>query len=205
MGGARGAGSGRLRVVAGSAGGRRLRVPPGRGVRPTVDRVKEAVFAALGDLTGASVLDLFAGSGALALEALSRGAARAVLVERDRAALRAIGENLATTGFERQGRPVARDVHAFLRAPPPREAPFDLVLVDPPYEAGDDDVARVLGALGAPGWLAPGGRVVVERGRTGSVPLPTGWQTTWERRYVDTLVRVAVPGGPPAGCPDDDR
>src|SRR5687767_7683772 len=100
----------RLRVISGTAGGRRLVVPPGTTARPTTDRVKESLFAALGDerLRDASVLDLFAGSGALAIEALSRGAARAVLVEQDAAAVAAIERNLDATGFLERARVLQR-------------------------------------------------------------------------------------------------
>ena len=173
------------RVISGEAGGRRLTVPP-NGVRPTADRVKESVFSALGTrLAGARVLDLYAGTGSLAIEALSRGAAMAVLVERDREALAAIAANLAATGVG-PGRIVRGDVATVLGGPPPPEAPFDLVLADPPYELGDEAVAGVLGRLAAGGWLAPGATVVIER--PSGAACPPGWVSTWERCYGDTLV-----------------
>jgi 16S rRNA (guanine966-N2)-methyltransferase len=173
------------RVIAGEAGGRRLLVPP-VGVRPTADRVKESVFSALGvRLVGSRVLDLYSGTGALAVEALSRGAALAVLVERDREALIAIAANLEATGMA-PARVVRGDVAAVLGGPPPPEAPFDLVLADPPYELGDDIVAEVLGRLAAGAWLAPGATMVLER-PAGSAR-PPGWVSTWERCYGDTLV-----------------
>ena len=178
-----------VRVVAGVARGRRLVVPP--GARPTADRVREAVFSALGDVSGSNVLDLFAGSGAAAIEALSRGASRALLVDRDRAAVAACRANLQSAGFESRGRVQARPVATVLRAALPGEAPFDLVFVDPPYAAAPDEVDRVVTALGEPGWLTSGARVVVEgpaRGRT--VTTPGGWEVGWERRYGDTLVFV---------------
>ena len=132
-----------LRVIAGSMRGRRLIVPAGDRVRPTKDIVREAVFSALdarGAIVDAVVLDLYSGTGALAIEALSRGATRAVLVERDRAALDAIGHNLDLLELGDRTRVVRADVVSFLHGPPPREAPFDLVFADPPYDTTDDEV-----------------------------------------------------------------
>ena len=161
------------RVIAGSAGGIRL-LAPGAGTRPLADRVKQAVFATLEpDLPGAAVLDLFAGSGAAAIEALSRGAARAVLVEHDENAVRVIGENLRRAHVSDDARVVRRDVLRYLaggpdRADPLDAWPFDLILVDPPYaeRALRDAVLARLGAAGdaasgAPSVVRPGGRVVV--------------------------------------------
>jgi 16S rRNA (guanine966-N2)-methyltransferase len=189
-------GSGRgLRVIAGEAGGRRLAAPRGERTRPTADRVKESVFAALDQdrVAGAAVLDAFAGSGALAIEALSRGAARAVLVDRDPAAADAIRRNLRTTGFGARASVQRRAVGAFLRGAPPAEAPFDLVFLDPPYDQADSELAAVLSALGAPGWLAPGALVVLERAEAaGPPPLPADWMVNWQRAYGDTLVVVAT-------------
>ena len=178
------------RIIAGEAGGRRLAVPHGDRVRPTSDRVKESVFSALGSdrIVGSRVLDLYAGSGALALEALSRGAAEALLVERETAAVRAIRANIDTLGFA--GRAVLRagPVVAVLGGPPP-EDPFDLALLDPPYDTPGGEVEAVLVLLVERGWLAAGATVVVERA-AGSSPLrwPQGWGSTWERCYGDTLV-----------------
>src|SRR3954452_8003358 len=120
-----------MRVIAGAFRGRTLQAPRGRRTRPTADRVREAVFSMLGPVDGLRVLDLFAGSGALAIEALSRGAAEAILVERDPRALAAISRNVEATGAAAAVR--RRDALAWLRAY--REAPFDLVFVDPPYDA----------------------------------------------------------------------
>src|SRR5207249_3181638 len=120
-----------MRVIAGSAGGVRLAVPK-RGVRPTMDRVKAAIFSSLGDaIVGARVLDLFAGTGALGIEALSRGAASAVFVEEDREAVRTIERNFITTKL--RGRVWQRDVFAFLEGTRPNER-YDIVFADPPYE-----------------------------------------------------------------------
>src|ERR1700704_4875310 len=126
-----------LRVIAGTARGRRLVAPEGDQVRPTKDIAREAMFSALdarGALDGANVLDLYAGTGALAIEALSRGAAAAVLVEWDRSALEAIRSNVQVLREDVRVAVVARDVARFMAGGPPPEAPFDLVFVDPPYD-----------------------------------------------------------------------
>lgn len=183
-----------LRVIAGELGGRRLVVPRGDRVRPTTDRVKESVFAALGDarLGGAAVLDLYAGSGALAIEALSRGAAGAVLVERDADAQRAIRVNLEATGLTGRARLDGRPVARVLAGPPPPEAPFDVVFMDPPYDVPEGEVSDVLRTLGEAGWVAPEATAVVERAGASAVPsLPGRWRSTWERCYGDTLVWFA--------------
>jgi 16S rRNA (guanine966-N2)-methyltransferase len=185
-----------LRVIAGTARGRRLAAPPGENVRPTQDRVREAVFSALdarGFVDGATVLDLYAGTGALAIEALSRGAARALLVERDPRALEVIRANLDTTTFAARARVEVRDVGAFVASRPPREAPFDLVLSDPPYDTADDVVRDVLHALAQPPWLGPDGLIVVERPQRSNAPLPPGLRSTWERVFGDTLVTFLQP------------
>jgi 16S rRNA (guanine966-N2)-methyltransferase len=187
------AGQKRPRIIAGEAGGRRLSVPAGEAVRPTSDRVKESIFAALGParLVGARVLDLYAGSGALGLEALSRGAAEAVFVDRDRAAGRAIQANIDSLRFGDRAvlrlRPVAT-----LLAAGPQGPPFDLALLDPPYDTPALEVDSVLRLLVEEGWLAPDATVVAERA-AGSSPLawPAGWGSTWERCYGDTLVLFA--------------
>lgn len=191
----------RLRVIAGTAGGRRLIAPPGTAARPTTDRVKESLFAALGDerLRDATVLDVYAGSGALAIEALSRGAARAVLVERDADAVAAVERNLDATGFARAARVQRSDVSRFLASGPPPEAPFTLVFLDPPYDTLPAAVTAVLEQLATPGWLAAGATVVVERSAGGGRPSPpASWATAWERAYGDTLVSVVTAGAPTA-------
>jgi 16S rRNA (guanine966-N2)-methyltransferase len=162
-------------------------------VRPTTERVREALFSSLAPrLADASVLDLYAGSGAMAIEALSRGAARAVLVDRARTAVSACRDNLESMSLTDRARVVERDAAAFLAAAAPREAPFDLVLFDPPYESPGAELAAVLERLGTPGWMSAHGVVVVERpaGAAGIVAWPTGWTVGWERRYGDTLVSV---------------
>ena len=193
-----------LRVIAGSARGRRLVAPAGDQVRPTKDIAREAMFSALdarGALAAAIVLDLYAGTAALAIEALSRGAAAAVLVERDRAALEAIRTNLQVLPADPSTNPsirprvdvVARDVGRFLAAGPPPDAPFDLVFVDPPYDTADEDVTEVLASLMAPGWLAPGAIVSVERPVRHPVVVPAGLSTGWERTFGDTLLSFVYP------------
>jgi 16S rRNA (guanine966-N2)-methyltransferase len=181
-----------LRVIAGSAGGRRLVAPKG-GARPTTDRLKEALFSSLGParIQGAVVLDLYAGSGALAIEALSRGAARAVFVDHDRAARAAIDTNLATTGLADVARIVAAPVATFLHDA--ASGPFDLVFLDPPYDVPSADVAAVLERLATPGWLADGATIAVERPKTGEpLVLPDGWMSEKARVYGDTLLVVAT-------------
>jgi 16S rRNA (guanine966-N2)-methyltransferase len=177
--------------VAGAAGGRTLRVPP-RGTRPTSDRVREALFSRLqhaGVLDGASVLDLYAGSGALGLEAASRGATEVVLVESARAAAQVCRQNAATLGLP--GVQVAAEkVLAHLRRPG-RPGRVDVAFLDPPYDLPDDDLAEVLAAL-VP-HLADGAVVVVERdARTPEPRWPAGVEPTGDRRYGETALWFAT-------------
>lgn len=182
------------RVIAGSAGGRRLAVPPA-GTRPTSDRVREALFSALDSEWRArgiawsevGVLDLYAGSGALGLEALSRGASQAVLVERSRAAAGILRANVATVDLP--GAVVlTRDVGQLPATPPPGD-PATLVLADPPYEIPASEVARILAALLEAGWIAPDAVVVVERpARDVASPLPDSWTEDRRRAYGDTVL-----------------
>lgn len=184
-----------MRVVAGLAGGRQLRAPAGRRLRPTSERVREAVFNSLGSLDaidGATVLDLFAGTGALGIEALSRGAASAVFVDADPQAVRAIEDNLRATGLGDRATVVQADVVRFLADPPVHvagSAPFDIAFADPPYAF--DDWARVLA-------LVPAHLVALEA-RT-HLDLGPAWQPLRSRRYGDTVVTLArrPPAGPPA-------
>jgi 16S rRNA (guanine966-N2)-methyltransferase len=180
-------------VIAGDKGGLPLVAPRGERTRPTAGRVKEALFAALGPdrLVGASVLDGYAGSGSLAIEALSRGAARAVLVDRDPGAVDAIKRNLSSTRLSARARVQRRGVAAFLRDVPPPEAPFDLALLDPPYDLAPRELGTILDALTAPGWLSAGAVIVVEQA-SGAAPLPAPdhLEARWERVYGDTLVRI---------------
>lgn len=181
------------RIVAGAAGGRRLVVPP--SARPTTDRVREALFNVLAarlDFDGLDVLDLYAGSGALGLEALSRGAATVLFVDSDRRAADVITRNIAAIGLA--GAVVRRGpVAAVLAGGAPR--PFDLVLADPPYDLPDAQVDAMLAGLTDHGWVGPGSVVVVER-PVSAPPLtwPSG-ATAWPvRRYGDTRLEVAKIG-----------
>lgn len=177
------------RVISGVAGGRRLKVPR-TGVRPTGDRAREALFNSLGsllELRGATVLDLYAGSGALGLEALSRGAASAVFVESSAGVLPVLKANLEAVGLP-GGRVVAGSVHTVVHGPPP--ARFDLVLADPPYATPDEEVIGVLQALSSGGWCAPDAIVVVERAsRDPLFDWPTPLAGLRDRRYGEALLR----------------
>lgn len=171
------------RIVAGVAKGRRLAVPD-KGTRPTSDRAREALFsslAALLELAGARVLDLYAGTGAVGLEALSRGAAQAVFVEDDRTAVEVLRRNVA--GLDLPGAEVVRRrVAAFLATEPP--SPSELVFADPPYALPDTELAEVLAALAGNGWLAASAVVVIERSaRSGAPPWPAQVTPLHERRY----------------------
>lgn len=183
-------------MIAGEAGGLRLAAPKGTRTRPTADRVKEALFAALGPgrLLGAVVLDCYAGSGALAIEALSRGAASALLIDRDPLAVDAIRRNLRFTALSDRARVQRRGVGSVVRGLPPADAPFDLVFCDPPYDQPAGKLGGVLAALAGPGWLAEDGTIVVERSASaGPPPVPPGWGVTWSRVYGDTLVVLVAP------------
>jgi 16S rRNA (guanine966-N2)-methyltransferase len=177
------------RLISGVAGGRRLKVPK-VGVRPTGDRAREALFNSLGsllDLHGAAVLDLYAGSGALGLEALSRGAANVMFVESSSAVLPVLKENLAAVGL-----PGARVVPGSVATVVGSRAPgrFDLVLADPPYATPAEEVHEVLGALVAGGWAAPDAVVVVERpSRERDWEWPTPLVGLRDRRYGEAVLR----------------
>jgi 16S rRNA (guanine966-N2)-methyltransferase len=174
------------RVIAGIAGGRRLAVPPGTTTRPTSDRAREGLFASLlselGTFDGASVLDLYAGSGAIGLEALSRGAERVLLVESDARAAAVIKSNVAAVALP--GATLAVDrVERLLARPPADSARFDLVVADPPYAVTEAAVTRVLTLLEG-GWLAHDALVVVERAtRSGPLDWPPGFLSGKSRRY----------------------
>ncbi|MGY1591752.1 16S rRNA (guanine(966)-N(2))-methyltransferase RsmD [Geodermatophilus sp. SYSU D00708] len=177
------------RVISGVARGRRLKVPPS-GVRPTGDRAREGLFnslASLMDVEGAAVLDLYAGSGALGLEALSRGAQQVVFVESGPRVLPVLEANLAAVGLP-GGRVVAGSVPTVVAGPPP--ARFDLVLADPPYATPAAQVLGVLGALVEGGWLAEDAVVVVERpAREEPWEWPTPLRGLRDRRYGEALLR----------------
>jgi len=192
-----------MRVVSGVAGGRRLRAPAGRQVRPTSERVREAVFNALGSLgavSGATVLDLFAGTGALGIEALSRGASSATFVEADLRAVQAVEANLGATGLGDRAQVVHDDVMRFFARAGTKQ--FDLAFADPPYAFSD--------------WAAllervPAGLIAIEA--RSHVEVGDGWRALRSRRYGDTVVTLArrrspdeppgdtAAGNPPAGDP----
>lgn len=173
-----------MRVIAGTHRGRPLVSPRGRATRPTADRVREALFSILGDVSGLSVLDLFAGSGALAIEALSRGAAKATLVDSAPAAIAAISHNLSALSLDADVH--RRDAPAFLRAARTASAQYDLVFLDPPYRSASRLKDQLSGAV-AP-VLAPDGRVIAESDRR--APLELDLALLLERRYGDTLIRI---------------
>ncbi|MGC4932551.1 16S rRNA (guanine(966)-N(2))-methyltransferase RsmD [Gordonia sp. DT30] len=182
------------RIIAGRFGGRRLTVPD-EGTRPTSDRVRESVFSMLDariDLTSTHVLDLYAGSGALGLEALSRGASSAVFVDSRGRAARTISANLTAVGAAASGRVITSPVSAFLAGAAPGR--FDVVFSDPPYALADDEVAADLSALATGGWLTDDGLVVLERGRRAVLSWPPGWELVVDKSYGDTTVKVARPG-----------
>ncbi|MEU6622216.1 16S rRNA (guanine(966)-N(2))-methyltransferase RsmD [Streptomyces litmocidini] len=173
------------RVIAGSAGGRRLAVPPGNGTRPTSDRAREGLFStweSFQGLAGARVADLYAGSGAVALEALSRGAAHALLVEADPRAAKTIRDNIRSIGLPgaelRTGK-----AEQVVTGPAPAD-PYDLVFLDPPYAVGDDDLREILLTLRSGGWLSEDALVTVERStRGGEFGWPEGFDPLRSRRY----------------------
>jgi 16S rRNA (guanine966-N2)-methyltransferase len=186
-----------MRVIAGAAGGIRLDVP-GAGVRPTMDRVKAAIFSSLGEeIIGARVLDLFAGTGALGIEALSRGAASALFVEENSGAVASIEQNLARTKLKGSVR--KQDVFAFLRSAQIRE-PFRIIFADPPYEktkSGGEFTRLLLEDTQLPGMLEPSGVFVLEK-RPGEQMLPSDlWEITRARKYGATevlfLQRSSIP------------
>jgi 16S rRNA (guanine966-N2)-methyltransferase len=176
------------RVIAGEAGGRRLAVPAGRDTRPTSDRAREGLFATIasitGSLAGARVLDLYAGSGAVGLEALSRGAEHVLLVESGARAGRVIRENIEAIGLKGAEVITGRVERVLARGPDRDGGDYDVVFADPPYALADDAVRSMLTALAGQGWLAPGALVVVERAtRSGPLCWPAGYDADRARRY----------------------
>jgi 16S rRNA (guanine966-N2)-methyltransferase len=192
------------RVIAGEAGGRRLAVPDGRDTRPTSDRAREGLFATIssivGPLAGARVLDLYAGSGAVGLEALSRGAEHVLLVEHGARAARVIRQNIEVIGLPGAAVIADRVERVLARGPAPAggqvgtapaggqdgtaQGRYDVVFADPPYALADAEVSRILILLAEQGWLAPGALVIVERAtRSGPVTWPDGFVPDRARRY----------------------
>ena len=189
------------RIIAGAARGRRLAVPPGRGTRPTADRAREGLFSTIESLVGTlhsvRVLDLYAGSGAVGLEALSRGAAAALLVESDDAAVRAIRANIDTLALPGAEVRMARAERVVAAAP--GAEPFHVAFLDPPYELDDDAVRAVLVDALAHGWLAPDALVAVERTtRGGPWTWPAGYAPLRSRRYGEATLWYGHAGSSPA-------
>jgi 16S rRNA (guanine(966)-N(2))-methyltransferase RsmD len=188
------------RIVAGSLGGRRLAVPPGARTRPTSDRVREALFSALESLTDldrARFVDLYAGSGAVGLEAYSRGAGHVLLVEADPRVARVARENIAALGAGGAVRLAVGPVGRVLAEGP--DEPYDIVFADPPYAVPDEEVTAMLAALVDGGWLAARAVVVVERSSRGGEPgWPRGVTPVRTRRYGETTLWYgrATEGGP---------
>ncbi len=193
------------RVIAGTAGGRRLSVPAGRDTRPTSDRAREGLFATVqairGPLTGASVLDLYAGSGAVGLEALSRGAARALLAEADPRAVRVIRANIAALGLPGAAVAAGRVERLLARGPAAHtdgdgDARFGVAFADPPYALAGQAVTAMLTSLLEAGWLEPGALVVVERStRSGPLDWPGGYMADRARRYGEATLWYGLASG----------
>ena len=175
------------RVIAGRAGGRRLAVPPGNGTRPTSDRAREGLLSTWqsllgGPLDGEWVLDLYAGSGAVGLEALSRGASHILLVEADARAARTIRENVKSLGLP--GAEVRAGKAEQIVQQPASAQPYDIVFLDPPYRVADHDLREILLTLRTEHWLAPQALVTVERStRGGEFAWPPGFEAVKSRRY----------------------
>jgi 16S rRNA (guanine966-N2)-methyltransferase len=187
------------RIISGLAGGRRIQTPPGNGTRPTSDRVREALFSRLEHLDvvhHARVLDLYAGSGALGLEAASRGATSVLLVESNRAAAAVVRKNIAELGLAHIS-VRADSVERVLLSGPSDDTRFDLVLADPPYDIAQEALGDVLTLLVAHGWLSEDAFVVVESSARSPEPRwPHGLNGAGERRYGDTKMWFADFAGP---------
>jgi 16S rRNA (guanine966-N2)-methyltransferase len=176
-----------MRVIAGQLGGRRLKAPRGRVTRPTSDRVREALFAMLADVDGADVLDLFAGTGALGIEALSRGAESAVFVERDASVARVLASNLEVLGIAAATAQVRRaDALEALRSARSRKETYDLIFIDPPYDKSHEWGPELSALL--PSLLEPDARVVVESDRRAPLQLEVPLER--QRRYGDTSITI---------------
>jgi 16S rRNA (guanine966-N2)-methyltransferase len=178
------------RIIGGSAGGRRLSTPTGPATRPTTDRVREALFSSIeawcGSLQGLRFLDLYAGSGAVGLEAWSRGAGVVTLVESDRRTARLIAQNATTLGFPKAEVVPASVSSTLARLP---SAPYDVVFMDPPYPLDDSAVGEELALLSVQGWLVPGAMVVVERSSRSPQPAwPHGIDAERSKRYGETTL-----------------
>lgn len=191
------------RIIGGTAGGRRLNTPRGVSTRPTSDRVREALFSAIeswcGSLRGLRFLDLYAGSGAVGLEAWSRGAGVVTLVEQDRRTAALIGQNARHLGFPKAHVVTGSVASTVGRAP---SAPYDVVFLDPPYSLDDPVVGTDLSGLDGNGWLVPGAMVVVERSSRSPQPSwPDGFTDIRERKYGETVLWYGHAAHPTTGSP----
>jgi 16S rRNA (guanine966-N2)-methyltransferase len=189
------------RIIGGSAGGRRIAAPAGQQTRPTTDRVREALFSSVeawcGSLQGLRFLDLFAGSGAVGLEAWSRGAGVVTLVESDRRTARLIVDNARGLGYPKADVVVGSVTATLGRAP---SAPYDVAFLDPPYSLEEEQLARDLRGLDDQGWLVPGAMVVVERSSRSPEPTwPAGVRAARSKKYGETMLWY----GHAAAHPDD--
>ncbi|MGH2736653.1 MAG: 16S rRNA (guanine(966)-N(2))-methyltransferase RsmD [Actinomycetota bacterium] len=178
-----------MRVIAGEAKGRRLRAPTA-GTRPMTDRIKEALFSSLEDVDGFAVLDLYAGSGSLGLEALSRGAATAVFVENAREAIVKLEQNIEACGFQDRSDVQWSEVSAVLRRPAPER--YELIFVDPPYGMSVEKVQGDLESLVMGGFLADNGRIVVHRMTKDMRLVPLGLALSWERAFGQSNLMIYV-------------
>lgn len=188
-----------MRIVGGTLGGRRIAPPHGDVTRPTTDRVREALMSALAarmgaDLGGEAVLDAFAGSGALGLEALSRGAGPVTFVEHHRRALDALGRNVESLGVRSQVAVVRGDVFSLANAGA-LTGPFSLILLDPPYTLDAARIRGLLTTLAADGAVAPGAVVTWEHASDDEVAFPEGFESVTRKRYGTTAIDIAVFGG----------
>ncbi|QNE17604.1 16S rRNA (guanine(966)-N(2))-methyltransferase RsmD [Kribbella qitaiheensis] len=178
------------RIIGGAAGGRRIVVPPGSGTRPTTDRLREAMFSSLeaefGSFDGLAVMDLYAGSGAIGLEALSRGAARVVLVESDRTAADVVAANVKVVGLP--GATVLTRPAEKVASGDNSAGPFDLVFADPPYKLETLELQEVLTSLRDNGWLTEDAVVVVERGKREPWEWPEGFSALRDRKYGEARI-----------------
>lgn len=191
------------RIIGGEAGGRRIAAPRGVATRPTTDRVREALFSAIeawcGSLSGLRFLDLYAGSGAVGLEAWSRGAGVVTMVEQDRRTSAMITANARELGFTRAQVVTGPVATALSRAP---QAPYDVAFLDPPYAHADETVVSDLTSLRDQGWLVPGAMVVVERAARGAEPAwPDGFTDTREKKYGETVLWYVHAARPPLTRP----
>jgi len=192
------------RIIGGTVGGRRIQTPRGAATRPTSDRVREALFSAIeawcGSLSGLRFLDLYAGSGAVGLEAWSRGAGIVTLVEQDRKTAALISANARVLGFSKANVVSAAVSQTLQRTP---AAPYDVAFLDPPYPLDDDLLAADLQALDARDWLVPGALVIVERSSRSPEPAwPEGFTDQRQKRYGETMLWYGhAASQPPPGPP----